>query len=200
MKRDQIPEIAVFRNMLEEAPRSLLQDNFYDFTNAERREQSLFRMASAANPEYLLAYRDWKIRHMQREVQERTKELQAQLDDCHVTGDETFDIFFKKIRNHRFDYRYSQLEVIRNHVLKEALELEAEAIKQGGVYLNVWNIAKFKQFKKMLEKHDWHFHMNPNMEYYKDKQFEEDKLLEYAYEQGQQYIDLYNEYEKKGSA
>lgn len=199
MKRENLPELSSYRQILEETPRSLLQDNFFDFCNAEKAEQHLFRVANHGGAEYMLAYRDWKLLFVQQQVEICRKEQQKLLpENTGLTGDDDFDSFMSKVRKLRFEYRFSPLQAIRNHIKEECEQLEETAIQQAGVYQNVWINYKIKSYREALEKHDWMYHASEDTKHYEQMEFNEQILLEYAYEQGPVFVEFFEEAKKKG--
>lgn len=200
MKREDIPELTSYRQMLEETPRSLLQDTFYHFCNAEKAEQHLFRVANMGGCEYMLAYRDWKLAFLQNQLDNYRKELQQQGSESIVgTGDEAFDSFMTRVRKLRFEYRFSPLQAVRNHIRDECDQLEKIARLEQGVYLNVWNKYKLKSFKDALEKHDWKYHAVADAKHYEQMQTNEQVLFEYAYEQGDEFVELFEVCKNEGT-
>lgn len=199
MKRENLPELSSYRQILEETPRSLLQDNFFDFCNAEKAEQHLFRVANHGGVEYMLAYRDWKLLFVQQQVEICRKEQQKLLpENVGATGDDEFDVFMSKVRKLRFDYRFSPLQAIKNHVREECEELERIAAQYQGVYHNVWMNYKIKSYREALAKHDWMYHATEDTKHYEQMESNEQTLFEYAYEQGDRFVELFEEAKKKG--
>lgn len=201
MKREDIPELTVYRQILEETPRSLLQDTFYDFCNAEKAEQHLFRVANFGGGEYMLAYRDWKLAFLQNQLDNYRKEIQQHFESevTVTTGDVSFDNFMTRIRKLRFEYRLSPLQAVRNHIREESEELQKIADEKAGVYLNVWNNYKLKSFKEVLQKHDWKYHASEDPKHYEQMQSNEQILFEYACEQGPEFIELFEVCKNEGT-
>lgn len=137
-----LPTYEAFLALLDKHTWTFNTDNFMDYSKAQREEQELMRLSMAGGPEYVRAFtrvqRDVLYRRVHEAETKVRQMLIARYDALIPTGDEEFDTFREKVRNHDFYYHYSDdVNVWRNG--EERHKALIQTVKEkGGLYKTYW--------------------------------------------------------------
>lgn len=134
-----------YREMLSKHIWAFRTKTYFDFCKSNREENKLFILAVQHGPWFVDEFRYAKDRAMDQIVSaivDRVKKEQYDYFEDHVrTGDDDFDDFRRRVRNHDWYHSFSDDMSVRNAGERNYQKLSAEAKEKGGIY------AKYLQLR-----------------------------------------------------
>ena len=148
-RRDQeVPKLDVFENKLRGHKWSIMIDNYRDFMRARTFENDMYNLAMKGGPTYVRKFADLQCevikKHRDDAVQFHRARFYRELEEAVKTGDNEFDEFAQRVRNHDWTWQYSDDgNVARNASARED-ELLRIVKEKGGIYATYWKFISRK--------------------------------------------------------